>query len=274
MDKVQKDFDYFVFLERKMVFAIDAGNTNIVLGVYDNDKLMFTSRLATQASLSEDEYAIAINNILQLYSICPKEFEGAIISSVVPPLNSTLKNALKKLLNCKIFVVSPGIKTGLNIKLDNPAILGADLVCGAVGALAKYSAPCIVFDLGTATTISAIDENKCFLGGSIIPGVRISLNALSSSTAQLPHISLDDYDGTVIGKNTLSSMQSGIILGNAGMIDAFIEKYREILGQNAIAIATGGLAGSIVKYCKNEVICDNDLLLDGLYSIYKINAKS
>ncbi len=257
-----------------MVFAIDAGNTNIVLGVYDDGKLVFTSRLSTQASDSEDEYAIAIKNIFELYSICPNEFEGAIISSVVPPLNATLKNALKKLLNCKVYVVSPGIKTGLNIKLDNPAILGADLVCGAVGALEKYSAPCIVFDLGTATTISAIDKNRCFLGGSIIPGVRISLNALSNSTAQLPQISLDDYNGDIIGKNTLASMQSGIILGTAGMLDAFIERYRTILGGNAVAIATGGLASSIVKYCSHDIICDANLLLDGLYYIYKMNAKS
>ena len=254
-----------------MVFTVDVGNTNIVLGAFENDQLKFVSRVATEASKMEDQYAIEFMDILRLYGYTPDMFDGAIISTVVPPLISVLKSALKKLFNCKILVVSAGIKTGLDIKIDDPAILGSDLVCAAVGALAKYPVPCIIFDLGTATTISAIDKNGTFLGGSIFPGVKVSLKALSSSTAQLPDINLEMNTINPIGRNTIDSMRSGIILGTASMIDGMIEKYKEVLGEDATVIATGGLAQSIVPYCKKEIVVDDGLLTDGLYLIYKKN---
>lgn len=255
-----------------MVFTIDVGNTNIVLGAFKNDKLVFTSRIATHSHYTEDQYAITFADIIRLYDCDPKVFSGAIISSVVPSLVGVLKNAVKKLMDITALVIGPGIKTGLNIRLEDPAILGADLVCGAVGALAKYEAPLIVFDFGTATTISAIDKKGCFLGGSIIPGVNVSLKALSSSAALLQDIGAGNGTPEVIGTNTPDSMRSGVILGNASMVDGMVERYRQELGENACVVATGGLAGIIIKHCKTpDIILDDNLLLDGLYTIYKKN---
>ena len=254
-----------------MIFIFDVGNTNIVLGAFENDQLRFTSRVATEASKMEDQYAIEFADIIRLYGYSPSDFTGAIVSTVVPPLVPTLKKALTKLFSCRVMVVGPGIKTGLDIKIDNPATLGADLVCGAVGALAKYRCPMIIFDLGTATTISAIDRHGAFLGGSIFPGVRVSLSALSSGTAQLPRINTELTGNTVIGTNSIDCMKSGIVLGTASMIDGMIDRYKEILGEDAAVIATGGLAPSIVEHCRREVIIDSNLLVDGLYLIYKKN---
>lgn len=256
-----------------MVFTVDAGNTNIVLGAFDNDdKLIFNARLATESNKTSDQYAVAINELIRLDGLCAKDFTAAIISTVVPTLSTTLKEAIKRLMGVNALVVGPGIKTGLNIRLDNPAILGADLVCGAVGALLKYKAPLIIFDFGTATTISGIDASGAFLGGSIIPGINVSLKALSSSAAQLQDINAQSGNAAVIGTNTIDSMHSGVILGNASMMDGMIERYREVLGEQACVIATGGLAKSVVPFCKTKgIILDPDLLLDGLYAIYKKN---
>ncbi len=256
-----------------MVFTVDAGNTNIVLGAYDNDeKLAFTARIATEASKTEDQYAVAFYQLITLNGLDRSSFDGAIISTVVPSLVTPLKNAVKKLLNVDALVVGPGIKTGLNIRLDNPAILGADLVCGAVGALLKYKPPLIIFDFGTATTISGIDSTGAFLGGSIIPGVNVSLKALSSSAAQLQDINTDSGTIDVIGTNTIDSMRSGSILGSASMMDGMISRYREVLGEEATVVATGGLASSITPYCKTKgIVLDNELLLDGLLALYRRN---
>ncbi|MFA5658406.1 MAG: type III pantothenate kinase [Oscillospiraceae bacterium] len=256
-----------------MILTVDVGNTNIVLGAYENDRLKFTSRVATEASKMEDQYAIEFADILKLYGFKPSHFDGAIISTVVPPLIPVLKTAVARLLKCRVLVVGPGIKTGLNIKIDNPAILGADLVCAAVGALKKYKPPMIIFDLGTATTITAIDKSGGLLGGSIIPGVRISLNALSRATAQLPHISTELESDIVIGTNTIECMKSGIVLGTASMMEGMIDRYCEILGEETLVIATGGLAPGIVKCCRRAVTTDSDLLSDGLYAIYKKNTE-
>lgn len=256
-----------------MILTVDVGNTNIVLGGYENDILKFSSRIATEPNKMEDQYAIDFCNIFKLYGYKSNQFDGAIISSVVPPLVPLLKRALIKLLKCRVFVVGPGLKTGLNIKLDNPAALGADLVCGAVGALIKYTPPCIIFDLGTATTISAINAKGEMLGGSIIPGVKVSLKALSSGTAQLPDIDTELSGKAVIGTNTIDSMKSGIVLGTASMMDGMIARYREVLGENACVIVTGGLASSIAKHCRTELTIDPTLLSEGLYAIYKKNAQ-
>ena len=186
-----------------------------------------------------------------------------------------LRRAIDRVCSCRVYVVSSGIKTGLNIKLDNPGVVGADLVCGAVAAKRRYPMPCIIFDLGTATTISALDASGAFLGGSIFPGVQVSLHALSTATAQLPHIDPDAFHDVIIGTNTIDSMRSGVILGNASMMDGMIERYRSVLGQEATVVATGGMAELILPYCKTEgIVLDTDLLSDGLYMLYKLNSKS
>lgn len=256
-----------------MVFTVDVGNTNIVIGVYDNEKLAVVARVATEAARTADQYAIEFKHILELYGIRLTDIDGAAISTVVPPLLPVLKSACKFLFKCTPVVVTSGIKTGLNIKIDDPAALGADLVCAAVGALEKYPMPCIIFDLGTATTVSAIDKNGAFLGGAIFPGVRISLNALSSSAAQLPYVNLEEMKSEPIGKNSIDSMKEGIICGTAGMMDGLANRYKEVLGENTTILATGGISEMIAPYCKNKVVMDSNLLIDGLYAIYKKNSK-
>lgn len=253
-----------------MILTIDVGNTHTILGVYFNDEVKFTSRISTDALKTADEYAVTIKNIMEIHGFSVDDVNGAIISSVVPRVSPNLKKAIETLCNAKVFVVGPGVKTGLNIKIDNPAQLGADLACVSVGAITKYPLPSIVFDLGTATTISAINKNGEMVGGSILAGVGTSLYALSQKTAQLPEISLDGK-ASVIGSNTIDCLRSGAIVGTAAMIDGMILRYKEILGQDCTVIATGGLSSSIIPLCREEVTLDENLLLDGLYEIYKKN---
>ncbi len=256
-----------------MILTIDAGNTNIVLGGFENDKLLFLSRIATQTALMPDEYAVKFSEILALYGHTASDIEGAAISSVVTPLTPAFKAAVKRLSDCTVVTVGPGIKTGVNIRIDDPAALGADLVCGAVGAMEKYAPPCVIFDLGTATTISAIDRNRFFLGGSIIPGVKVSLKALSSAAAALPDINTELSGDVLIGTNTVDCMKSGSIIGTASMMDGMAIRYKEAIGADAAVIATGGLAGTVLPYCREKFILDETLLIDGLYSLYKKNAQ-
>lgn len=257
-----------------MILTIDIGNTNTVFGAYKDDKLLFISRISTDKNKMPDEYSIKINSILKYYKCDPSCFTGAIISSVVPPLLLTIKQAVENLIHCPVLTASPGVKTGLNIKIDNPASLGADLVCGAVAALRKYDLPCILLDMGTATKFSVLDENGCFLGVSILPGLGISLDALSRRTAQLPHISLENAN-SVIGTNTIDSMKSGIIFGTASMVDGMVDRITDELGLSAppTVVATGGISPMIIPYCKNNILLDAHLILDGLYAIYQKNTK-
>lgn len=254
-----------------MIMAIDIGNTNIVLGAYRDGELMFSARLATERARTDFQYAAEIDAILRMYRLREETYEVAAISSVVPPLLPIIKSAVTMLLGCRVMSVGPGVKTGLNIRIDNPSILGADLVCGAVAAIRKYGAPCIVIDLGTATKISAIDRNTCFIGCSIMPGIGVSLNALSANTAQLPFIDISQA-GNVIGTNSADSMRSGIIYGTAAMIDGMLERYRGILGADAAVVATGGFAGNIIPFCKDNIPMDPQLILDGLFDICKKNS--
>lgn len=253
-----------------MILTIDIGNTNITLGGYKDDKLRFVARLATDTSLTADQYAVQISSILQLRGYTA-EVSDAIISSVVPTTATAIKGALKLITGKEPLMLGPGVKTGLNIKLDNPAQLGADLAAGAVGAMGKYKMPCIIIDMGTATTVSVMDKDGAFLGGVIAAGIRSTLDALTSKTAQLPAINID-APKSVIGKNTVDSMKSGLVFGAAAMLDGIVDRILKELGEAATVVATGGLAEMVVKNCTREVIIDNDLLLEGLYKIYKKNS--
>ncbi len=250
-----------------MLLAIDIGNTNIVLGGISENKIYFIARLYTEKRMSYDQYTIQIKNILDIYNINIKNIDDCIISSVVPPVLDAIKQAVKTLVKKDPMIIGPGIKTGLNILMDNPAQLGSDLVVNSVACLNEFKPPLIIIDMGTATTISVIDKNKNYIGGCIIPGVKISLNALSSMTAQLPHISLDEPKKT-IGTNTIDCMKSGIVLGSASMLDGMIDRIEEDLGSDATVIATGGIANHIIPFCKKDIIYDDNLLLKGLYIIY------
>ncbi|HIS67934.1 MAG TPA: type III pantothenate kinase [Candidatus Gallacutalibacter stercoravium] len=253
-----------------MILAIDVGNSNIVLGCIDGEKLYFTARVATNRSKTSDEYAVIIKSMLELNGMQLSNIEGGIISSVVPAVTVALKGALRLLLGKEPMVVGAGIKTGLNILIDNPGQLGSDLVVDAVAALAEYPRPILIFDLGTATTLSVVDDKGSYLGGMIIPGVTVSLEALSSGTSQLPHISLEDPK-RVVGTNTVDCMKSGIIYGNAAMLDGIVDRVEQELGQKATTVATGGLARVIVPYCQRNIICDDNLMLKGLRIIYQKN---
>lgn len=253
-----------------MILAIDIGNTNIVLGCLKEETILFTERLSTDHAKTDLEHAISIKNVLELHHIDPQEIEGAIIGSVVPPITALIKQALKKIAGCEAMIVGPGLKTGLNILMDNPASVGSDLIVGAVAGIAEYSLPLVIIDMGTATTICVVDENKNYIGGMILPGIRVSLDSLTSRTSQLPRISLDPPK-RLIGKNTIDCMKSGILYGNASCIDGMVERIEEDLGQPVTVVATGGLASSIAPLCKHDIILDDELLLKGLLLIYQKN---
>ena len=255
-----------------MILAIDVGNTNIVLGCMDADtgKLHFTARLASDRLKTSDEYAAVMRNMIILNQVERHSIEGGIISSVVPPLTVTMKDAVRQLCGRESLVVGAGLKTGLNIVMDNPAQLGSDLVTDAVAAVAEYPKPILIFDLGTATTLSVVDGKGSYIGGMIMPGISLSLEALSSRTSQLPHINLEGPK-RLIGTNTVDCMKSGIVYGSAAMLDGMIARVTRELGEKPTVVATGGLAPHITKYCESEIICDNTLILKGLRILYNKN---
>jgi type III pantothenate kinase len=253
-----------------MILAVDIGNTNIVVGLLDKTNIINSARLATDKKKTDMDFLIQLKLMLSVFKVKDTEIEGSILSSVVPELTNQILNALKLLLNKKPLVIGPGIKTGLNIKIDNPQTLGSDRVCDAVCVIEEYKVPAIIIDMGTATTISVIDKNKNHIGGMIIPGIKTSLDSLSTNASQLPYISLDDPK-VLIGKNTIDCMKSGIIYGNVALIDGLIDRIKEEIGDVKV-IATGGLAKLVIPYSKHEITYDPDLLLKGLYYIYKKNS--
>lgn len=252
-----------------MLLAIDIGNTNIVFGVYDGDKLIFDSRVDTNRHRMADQYAVILAQIFELYNIPREQVSGAVISSVVPPVSDQLKLAVKRIFGVMPMMVGAGLKTGLNILIDDPSTLGADLACGAAAARACYPLPCIVIDVGTATKVFAIDKNGALLGGIIAPGIKISLEALTSRTVSLPLISLDG-ESPVIGTNTVDSMRSGVMYGAAGMLDNFVERFQEEIGE-ATVVATGGFSELVQPYCRSSFIINKTLVLDGARIIYEKN---
>jgi len=255
-----------------MLLAIDVGNSNTVIGCIDNNEISHVFRMVTDMSKTEYEYTVGIKNILEFEGISCDRFDGAIVASVVPPLVNVLKAAVRRLTGHNPVVVGAGVKTGMNILIDNPAQLGSDLVADGVAAIASYQLPVIVFDMGTATTISVIDQNAGFLGGALYPGLALSMNALSRGTSQLPKVPIEAPD-RVICANTIDCMKSGAIFGTASMVDGMIDRIEEELGMKCTIVATGGLSSRIVRYCKHEIIHDENLLLRGLGIIYEKNKR-
>ena len=253
-----------------MLLAIDIGNTNVTIGAYNSTFLEFTARLATDNKKTDDEYAVDIKNVLSLYEVDYEKIEDCIISSVVPAVAKSISHAVSKLFNIVPLMLGPGVKTGLNIKIDNPAQLGGDLVAGAVGAIDAYKMPCVIIDMGTASTISVLDKHGAFLGGIIAAGVRLTLKALTENTALLSSIPIE-APKSVIGTNTTESMQAGIVLGTASMIDGLLEKIIEELGEVPTVVATGGLSKEVIAHCKTNIIYNENLLLEGLRVIYEKN---
>ena len=253
-----------------MILAIDVGNTNIVIGCMEEDRVLFTERLSTDPVKTSLEYAILFRVALDLHRIDVNDLEGTVISSVVPPITPVIKTAIRKITGKKALVLGPGTKTGLSIRIDDPSSVGADLVAGAVGALAKYRPPLVVIDMGTATTLSVVDREGNYLGGSIMPGLRLNLSSRVSEASMLHGISLD-MPKRAIGRNTVDAMRSGLVLGHAAMIDGLLDRMEEEMGEKMTAVATGGLAQSVIPVCRHEIRLDNTLLLTGLKVIYDKN---
>ena len=256
-----------------MILAIDMGNTNIVIGGIDSDRTYFEERVTTDRQKTSLEYAIHIKNILEIHSISLSQVEGAIISSVVPPLNATISSSVKKIFGFRPLLVGAGMKTGLNIVMDNPKTVGSDMIVDAVAAIREYPCPIVIIDMGTATTMSVVDHSGNYIGGTILPGLKVSLESLSNKAAQLPHISLE-IPARVIGKNTIDCMRSGIMYGSAGMLDGILDRMEEELGEKPTVIATGGLSRFVVPLCRHQITYDESLLLKGLRILYEKNQGS
>lgn len=256
-----------------MILVVDIGNSNVVIGGVEGERIIFEARLRTEATKTSDEYSIDLKSILDIYGVDRDVIEGSIIASVVPQVLNTFQTAVMKLTGKKALVVGPGLKTGLNIAIDNPSQTGADLVVGCVAALREHKAPLIVIDMGTATTMVVLDKNGALIGGSISPGVKISMDALTGGTALLPGLQLDQPK-RAIGRNTIDCMRSGIMLGAACMLDGMIVRMEEELGYKTKVIVTGGIARFVVPMCRHEMTYDKDLLVKGLAALYRENKRS
>lgn len=256
-----------------MHICMDIGNTNIVIGIFDNNKLINRFRFSTNTLMTADEYGIKIIQLIAFNKINKDNINGFIISSVVPELDSIIKTMVNNYFNLEPIFVGPGIKTGIHIKLDNPKQLGADLLVGAVGVVEKYGANSLIIDIGTALTMVYVNAKKEFLGGSIMPGIRTAFNTLSLKTSKLEDVGLEDVKD-ILGRDTKTCLQSGMVFGWASLVEGMIKRYLDIYGKMNVII-TGGEARFIINHIdKNlNVIYDEDLLLDGLNIIYHKNLK-
>ena len=254
-----------------MLLAIDIGNTNTSVGLFaPNRELQFLARIETNRRKTADQISVDLMNLFTLYHYDIKDLTGAIFASVVPSMNFMMSKALTRLLGHPPIEVGPGIRTGLNIHMDFHNQLGADIVSNAVAALVKYPAPIVLIDMGTATTVSYISSQKTYEGGLLFPGVYLSLDALSDRTAQLPDISLENPK-SLIGKNTEDCMKNGIVYGTAGMLDGIIDRIRTTVSEELTVVATGTPAAVIVRHCRNKILYDKNLLMEGLWEIYHRN---
>lgn len=255
-----------------MLLCTDVGNTNIKFALYENDKIILKLRFATDSRKTDDDFTAELHTVFMINGVEINRIDGSIISSVVPKVTSPLCNAIRKLTGIDTIVVGPGVKSGLDLRIDNPSSLGADILCMCVAAKELYPCPAVVIGLGTATTIVYLNEKKCYCGGAITAGVNISLDALTTGGALLPSVDLIPPKKAIC-TNTEDCIKSGIIYGTACMLDGMIERFNEETGFSSTVIATGGLAQTIVKSCKNKIIINDDLVLEGLRIIYNKNKR-
>ena len=255
-----------------MILTVDIGNSNIVIGGVEGENIAFEARIRTDSTKTSDEYCVDLKILLDVHGIAADQIEGSIIASVVPQVLNSMKTALAKLTGKSSLVVGPGLKTGLDIRLDNPSQTGADLVVGCVAALREHKPPMIVIDMGTATTMVVLDKSGALVGGCICPGVKLSMDALTNGTALLPGLQLDTPQ-KAIGRNTIDCMRSGIMMGTACMLDGMIQRMERELGYKTTVIATGGISKFVIPMCNTEMIYDKDLLLRGLAALYRENVR-
>ena len=257
-----------------MILAIDCGNTHITFGcIHEGNTAEPIFRIPTDRMETDYGYAAKMKQILDLQDMNASNFKGAVISCVVPPLTDILVRAVRVITGLDALVVGAGIKTGLHVCINDPGTLASDLVAAAVAAKEEYPLPCVIVDMGTATTLTVVDEKGRYIGGAILPGVGLSLGALAEGTALLPRIEILP-PRNLIATNTVDSMKSGIVYGTAGSIDGLLERFSEALGKApASIVATGGMAPLICPYCRHAVTIDETLLLKGLALIWKKNQK-
>ena len=255
-----------------MILTIEIGNSTITLGGVEGSEIRFECRINTDRVKTSDTYCIDLKTLFEIYGIDMASIEGVIIASVVPQVLNSVRTAIRKLLNTEPLVVGPGLKTGLDIRLENPGQMGADLVAADVAALSEHKPPLIIIDMGTATTMAVLDPNGAHLGGCVCPGVKISLEALTGNTSLLPGIQLDSPK-QALGRNTAEAMRSGIMFGTASMLDGMIDRFRAETGWDFTIVATGGLAKRIVPLCHNEIVYDRHLIIKGLARLYRDNAR-
>ena len=258
---------------KSLLLVIDVGNTNVVFGVYQEEKLLYDWRIATEKDRTSDEYGLLFEQIFRYHGLDPKQVKNVIISSVVPPLMHTLPAMSIKYFGIDPIVIGPGVKTGMNIKYDNPREVGADRIVNAVAAYEKYGGPLIIVDFGTAITFCAVSKNGDYLGGAITPGIKISSEALFMRTAKLPKVEIARPE-RVIAKNTINSIQSGLVYGYIGMVDYIISKMIEEIGEDegeVNIVATGGFSNLISSESKYINKIDKLLTLDGLRIIFERN---
>ncbi|GAC1443177.1 MAG: type III pantothenate kinase [Chloroflexota bacterium] len=253
-----------------MLFAVDIGNTNIVAGIFSGSELVEHWRVATDASRMPDEYTVLIRGLFGVAGFSMSDVSGAVVASVVPSAQSSILGALQKLWAFEPLTVSAAMDTGISILYDPPTAVGADRIANAVAAIKRYGVPSVVVDFGTATTFDVIDRDGSYIGGAIAPGLEVSMDALFSHTAQLPHVPLH-HPPSSIGSTTVSSLQSGMLYGYAGLVDGLVTSICGDLGVRAQVIATGGLASKIVPYTHTVAHVDPELTLFGLYLLYERN---
>ena len=253
--------------------AIDVGNAHMTLGVMDDESILMSDSLGTDRRRTKEEYAVLFRNMLLFRGIEPESLEGAIVSSVVPPLRETIPEAIRMITGKRCMIVGPGLKNGLKIRIDDPAQLGSNSVANAVAAVALYPLPALVFDLGIATTVSVVGTGAEYRGGLLMPGVEVGLEAMISQASLLSHVSLSEGPHTLIGTNTNDCISSGVIHGAAAMLDGIADRLREEIGENVHLIMTGRIAPQILPFCREPFVYEKDLRLKGLRIIYKKNTK-
>ncbi len=258
-----------------MILALNIGNSHITFGSYTVDgKLVFSSRLFADPALSSDELVYKMVNMLALYGAEPQEITGVIFSSVVPALTPRMREALRKMCEAPLLEVGPGLKSGVRIRMDNPAQLGGELLCAVVGALRRHTPPLVVANFDTALTLLAVDAAGALVGGAILPGPQMSLAALVKNTAQLPQVELDATPKKMLGANTADCLHSGIVHGTAAMLDGMVAQFRAALAApDAPVIATGTLPPSVRTACGCGIDYRETLILDGLYEIWQRNTR-
>lgn len=256
-----------------MILCINVSNSIITLGVFKDDTLLFKTSISSDSNKTAPEYSIILKSIFELYNFEISDITGCIISCVVPSLTTTIKDALTYMYKGKIYVVGPKLKTGLKIKSENPSQIGSSLICQSVALTKKYPMPCLLISMGTALSMFVLDDSGVFIGGAILPGIKISAKALNENTAQLPQIDLSQSPKSVIGTNTTQNVQSGLIFGTASTIDGMINRFKKELGENLYCVATGDISDIILSHCNSEIVYDENLVLEGLKIIYEKNNK-